>query len=515
MSLTKVSYSMIDGIAINVKDYGAVGNGSTDDTAAINLAIAAIPATGGTLYFPASSGAYLVNATIVVNNNNLTIDFNNQQLAFKSTFAKIGSGDYGIYNVMFAILGENVTAQNGVFKQGSFTDSSVFLWFGVASSQCKSINNKFYNIPYVISGGVYSVLLGVAIQTRSGSTNIQVLNCSFYNCAGAVSMQGTHGLIDGCYSYNDSNQVTGLAGATDQPFGIDGSGFCAITNCKVFRTQTALVPGANIGANTTTSNFIISNNVIEGVKAGVGIFIRESNYGEVTNNVISGSDYTTTGAWALARIDADSGIVNFAGNILRAAPTGFNGRGLDVSTGYNTVSNNQFVFGSAASVFACVAIQQSTSPQTVKIEDNLFIAPGRGVYFDGVTTNSSKTMILTGNDYNGVMTTPYSSDGSLDVNAPLWISNEKFSSASITTFGINTHKLFRPFNNFNAYKFPINTAQNAVFYSGEVPTGANYATATWAVGDTVFNSAPVAGQPTGWKCTVAGTPGTWVALANL
>lgn len=38
---------------------------------------------------------------------------------------------------------------------------------------------------------------------------------------------------------------------------------------------------------------------------------------------------------------------------------------------------------------------------------------------------------------------------------------------------------------------------------------------TWAVGDRVMNISPSVGQPIGWVCTVAGTPGTWVALANL
>lgn len=37
----------------------------------------------------------------------------------------------------------------------------------------------------------------------------------------------------------------------------------------------------------------------------------------------------------------------------------------------------------------------------------------------------------------------------------------------------------------------------------------------WGVGDVCFNRTPASGQPMGWMCTVAGTPGTWVAMANL
>jgi hypothetical protein len=51
---------------IDVKDYGAKGNGATDDTAAIQLAINLLPASGGTIYFPA--GTYNVSSTIQIGN---------------------------------------------------------------------------------------------------------------------------------------------------------------------------------------------------------------------------------------------------------------------------------------------------------------------------------------------------------------------------------------------------------------------------------------------------------------
>jgi hypothetical protein len=60
----------------NVKDYGAKGDGSTDDTAAINAAIAALPTPsaqegGGIVYFPA--GNYLVSSPITIARDNTVL----------------------------------------------------------------------------------------------------------------------------------------------------------------------------------------------------------------------------------------------------------------------------------------------------------------------------------------------------------------------------------------------------------------------------------------------------------
>ena len=50
---------------ISVKDFGAVGNGSHDDTSAIQAAINALPSTGGTVFIP--DGTYLIDTTRRIN----------------------------------------------------------------------------------------------------------------------------------------------------------------------------------------------------------------------------------------------------------------------------------------------------------------------------------------------------------------------------------------------------------------------------------------------------------------
>jgi hypothetical protein len=50
----------IGSAALNVKNFGAIGNGSHDDTAAIQAAVNALPSAGGTIVVP--DGTYMINA---------------------------------------------------------------------------------------------------------------------------------------------------------------------------------------------------------------------------------------------------------------------------------------------------------------------------------------------------------------------------------------------------------------------------------------------------------------------
>jgi hypothetical protein len=62
MALTKAHNRMIQGSYVNVVDYGATGDGATDDTAALQAAITA--SAGNALVIP--DGNYLVSSTITL-----------------------------------------------------------------------------------------------------------------------------------------------------------------------------------------------------------------------------------------------------------------------------------------------------------------------------------------------------------------------------------------------------------------------------------------------------------------
>lgn len=61
----------------------------------------------------------------------------------------------------------------------------------------------------------------------------------------------------------------------------------------------------------------------------------------------------------------------------------------------------------------------------------------------------------------------------------------------------------------HAYSTASNLGQKTMYRTAAPTLG------TWGVGDRTVNSAPAVGQPKGWTCTVAGSPGTWVSEGNL
>jgi len=99
---------------INVMDYGAMGNGTADDTAAINNAIAALT-SGSTLLFPC--GTYLTTTQLTINTSNVTVDGGSCATIRNTAFGTImvigpssGNPDYGPAVALSATANELATS---------------------------------------------------------------------------------------------------------------------------------------------------------------------------------------------------------------------------------------------------------------------------------------------------------------------------------------------------------------------------------------------------------------------
>lgn len=88
MALTKVSYSMIDGAAVSVNDYGADPTGANDSTAAIQ---AAFDTNKSVVFQP--SGVYKISGNLTLAGNNRTISLMGASLLFQRTVLTLTATD--------------------------------------------------------------------------------------------------------------------------------------------------------------------------------------------------------------------------------------------------------------------------------------------------------------------------------------------------------------------------------------------------------------------------------------
>ena len=152
MALTKVSYSMITGSPANVLDFGAVGDGVTNDTAAIQAAINAVNAAGGgEVSIPA--GSYLSGALTLKDKVSII------GVGVTSKFIAV-AGAYNFFtgtsltNIKLSDFYVDLTAQtsalNGMYITG-IQDSEIsgvtiynaagFGWLIFTSVRCKYLRN--------------------------------------------------------------------------------------------------------------------------------------------------------------------------------------------------------------------------------------------------------------------------------------------------------------------------------------------------------------------------------------
>lgn len=165
----------------DVKSYGATGDGSTDDTAAINLAIAACTtATGGTIFFP--KGTYIVTATLTDIPSNTTLCGENRGASIISAKTTFVSGDI----IRCVSGGDSVTIRDIFITSQSATARTSGA--SINSNGCHDVHIHSINIyyPYVgvlVGGGSskfymndFDIKVPTALTTSANSASIHINN---------------------------------------------------------------------------------------------------------------------------------------------------------------------------------------------------------------------------------------------------------------------------------------------------------------------------------------------------
>jgi hypothetical protein len=267
------------GAAYNVKAYGAKGDGSTDDRAAIQAAINAAASSGGVVYFPA--GTYYLSSGLSTTSNKVTF---------------LGANSSAVVLKMMSATGDTlaITADNAYVYGLSF-------WPGVNRTSGAELHVKNVGIggvikDIIIRGATYKPYNGIFLENTN---TISLMDAIVYDATGtaAVYLKCSTDSPSSCGAMLD--RVTAGGGTS--------SLLIQASTGKAFAGTTIANSGFGSGSsygiwldpNGGIVNEVFANNIMVGSYSSRGIYLyggSGTGAGHKFNNVYIGS--STTGVTA-------------------------------------------------------------------------------------------------------------------------------------------------------------------------------------------------------------------------
>lgn len=337
---------------VSVKDFGAIGDGVTDDTAAIQAAVDATP-TGTTIYFPA--GTYAVSDEIRIN----------KPLVVRGA----GPGSF-IADTGGAYLKQTDNTKNG------FT--LVPTAGGYAFGQWGILDVHFFDLAVVGPATGNRAQYGIGVDTSVNGGDYHVRECTFNNLNiryfnTAVNLTGICYLNDfygSCFSYCDNGFELARGAASDTGgqtrfFGtaIDlitndcirwnldtVSGDIALFGCTLADAKRGLVSNEEATITAHGCSFEALQNAGSG--AGVYIEIKEANpNSDSAKNIVGCKFFNNDASIWLDKTTSAGSTGNFAWPMLIDANTLGDANALKITqpVGHLPMNSQQFVLGSANS----------------------------------------------------------------------------------------------------------------------------------------------------------------------
>ena len=505
MALTKASYALISGTPYNILDYGASTSASgATNTAAIQAAVdAAYNAGGGVVYIPygvypvavvTSNPASGTAAVAIVLKDNVHLNFaDGAELALEST------GVFQSYAVLLVPDADNVTISGkGIVTGDWLTHTGVLGEFGMCLWLAGALEFRCSDMTFRLGwGDGILVTRSFAPGGRDVSEYIYLQNvrCDSNRRQGISILSVNHFIANDCE----------MTGTGIKPGG--GFGVPPMAGIDVEPDE-----DSDFVRDVVINNLVTSRNIGAGVRVDLDAVVLIDNLYQITinNHRDFGSNY----------------------GFVYQGPTSATARG------YVIANNPVYADNTSA---ACAIFSNLATTVEVLLNRPSAINPGREPLSQNIGAfQFTAEASMTGSMGNISIVNP-----SVQYDPGIASSNRcyyafHFQADAATGFN-STFKLLDP---VNAAGDPAaaGTNANALYYQSGVGAQLQFVsnlysvfedqgiylnskkvqfasaaptTGTWAQGDTVFNSGAASGQPAGWMCTVAGSPGTWNAMANL
>jgi parallel beta-helix repeat protein len=347
------------GMVVNVRNapYSALGDGVTDDTAAIQSAVNAVAGTGGEVLIPA--GTYLINP---IANSGAGINLGSNMTLSLATGAVLQARSTATSNYK-VVLASGVTHVNitggtiiGNRNNNTITDTAeAGMGITVASSSNVVIEGVTVTDCWAdgiyISGGT-NVTLNQVVSNNSRRNGLSIVNGSILVVRGSTFENATGSLEGGVLANGGGIDVEPNIGNTVSTL--------LISHCT-FTGNVALAIGSGVGiANTglafTRTVFIDGNTVTNNLSRGIDI--ANCSGTSVTRNMVSGN----VGYGILFRAGADNGFCT--GNTVTGT-TGTPGNGIteDTCSG-NTITGNTCSGNAGRGVYAVASTGDTVGANT-------------------------------------------------------------------------------------------------------------------------------------------------------
>lgn len=258
---------------INVKDFGAKGDGSTDDSAAIKSAIAALPQSNAKLYFPA--GDYRCGTIVITGKKHLTICGDGWPCTIIKSNANFDAGDGRGPTPGGQVINIDAACSDIEVSDLTFDGSCTHRKPGQQAVIIDSDNTTFRN-NFTINSGEFANCFGR--NNAAGMDNLIVKdNRVGLNWADGINLNKVHGGIV-------SNNM--VDGANDDLIAVSESNNVTIAgNHLRSRIDLPSKVGRGIAVLWGCNNITGSANYIEQVKQ-YGLYITSEDSGARPKNIV-------------------------------------------------------------------------------------------------------------------------------------------------------------------------------------------------------------------------------------